>query len=152
MNGTMQDKRKSLVQDARHVIEICAGLNLRAAARRVTQFIEGEMKDSGLTLAQFGLLASIAAASNDTIGDLARRTGLDQSTLSRNLRLLEQAGLVETVSVEKDLRRRAVWLTETGARRLEAALPQWRRAQEVLAEVLGPGQAGSLLEKTRQLP
>ncbi len=56
------------------------------------------MKDSGLTLAQFGLLASIAAASNDTIGDLARRTGLDQSTLSRNLRLLEDAGLVETVN------------------------------------------------------
>jgi DNA-binding MarR family transcriptional regulator len=148
----MQDKRKSLVADARNVIENCAGLNLRAAARRITQFIESELRDSGLTLAQFGLLAAIAAAEDDTIGALARRTGLDQSTLSRSLRLLEEAGLVETVSVEKDLRRRAVWLTETGARRLEAALPQWRRAQDVLAKVLGPRQVSSLLQKARQLP
>ena len=82
---------------------------------------------------QFGLMAHIAAAGDDTIGALAERVGLDQSTLSRNLRGLEQAGLVEITLVETDLRRRAVWLTENGARRLEAAIPAWRRAHEALA-------------------
>ena len=38
--------------------------------------------------------------------------------------------------VESDLRRRAVWLTETGARRLEAAIPLWRKAQAKLAKLL----------------
>ena len=50
------------------------------------------MAGTGLTVAQLGLMARIATASDDTLGALARRTGLDQSTLSRNLRTLEAAG------------------------------------------------------------
>ena len=67
---------------------------------------------------------------------MARSTGLEQSTLSRNLRTLEGQGLIEIAVVESDLRRRAVWLTETGARRLEAAIPLWRKAQTKLARRL----------------
>ena len=44
---------------------------------------------------QLGLLAHIAATSDDTLGALAQRTGHEQSTLSRNLRTLEDDGLVE---------------------------------------------------------
>jgi MarR family len=54
----------------------------------------------------------VKAWADDTIGALAERVGLDQSTLSRNLRGLEQDGLVEIAIVENELRRRAVWLTE----------------------------------------
>lgn len=102
------------------------------------------MKATGLTIAQFGLLTHIAAAGDDTLGALAERAGLDQSTLSRNLRGLEQAGLVEIAAVEKDLRRRAVWLTELGARRLEAAMPAWRRAQEALSAAVRPRDVEAL--------
>ena len=62
-----------------------------------------------------GLMTHIAAAGDDTIGALAERAGLDPSTSSRNRRGLEREGLVEIAIVEKDLRRRAVWLTEAGA-------------------------------------
>jgi len=96
------------------------------------------MAASSLSLAQFGLLAQIAAAPDDTLGALAERTGLDQSTLSRNLRGLEAAGLVEIAIAEDDQRRRAVWLTEEGARQLEAALPVWRDAHAALAERFDP--------------
>ena len=72
------------------------------------------MQGSGLSLAQFGLLAQIAAASDDTLSELAERTGLDQSTLSRNLQVLEAAGLIEIAADERDARRRAVRLTEKG--------------------------------------
>src|SRR5262249_14443934 len=110
--------RKTLQDDARALIEACAGWNSRLAARRITQFLDRELAGCGLSAAQLGLMAQIAAASDDTLGALARRSGLDQSTLSRNLRTLEGAGLIEIAFVESDLRRRAVWLTETGARRL----------------------------------
>lgn len=123
---------KTLRADARMLVEQCAGWNSRLAARRISQFLDREMTASGLTTAQLGLMALIAAAADDTLGALALRAGLDQSTLSRNLRTLEAAGLVEIAVVEADLRRRAVWLTESGARRLEAALPLWRKAQERL--------------------
>jgi len=96
------------------------------------------MRGGGLSLAQFGLMAQIAAAPDDTLGALAERTGLDQSTLSRNLRALEAAGLVEIAVADEDQRRRAVWLTEEGAERLEAAIPVWRDAHAALAERLDP--------------
>ena len=131
-----QSPRKSLVTDARAAIATCAGLNSRLAARRITQFIENRIGTSGLSLAQFGLMAHVAAAPDDTLGALIQRTGLDQTTLSRNLRTLEKAGLVEIAIVETDLRRRSVWLTETGARRLETALVAWRRAHASLAKLI----------------
>jgi DNA-binding MarR family transcriptional regulator len=134
MAHTPRQPRKTLRKDARVLVETCAGWNSRLAARRISQFLDRELASTGLTAAQLGLIAQIAAATDDTLGALARRTGLDQSTLSRNLRTLEGAGLVEIAVIESDLRRRAVWLTETGARRLEAALPLWRKAQVKLAQ------------------
>lgn len=139
-----KQQRKRLRGDARAVIESCAGWNARLAARRITQFLEREMAAGGLGLAQFGLMAQIAAAADDTLAALAARTGLDQSTLSRNLRTLEAEGLVEIAVVETDLRRRAVWLTEAGARRLEAAIPVWRKAHAKLARSLPPELARGL--------
>jgi DNA-binding MarR family transcriptional regulator len=134
------------------LVEGCAGWNSRHAARRITQFLDREMAGLGLTAAQLGLMAQIAVISDDTLGALARRTGLDQSTLSRNLRTLEGAGLIEIAVVETDLRRRAVWLTETGARRLEAAVPAWRRAHAKLAALLSPDLARRLADEAEALP
>jgi DNA-binding MarR family transcriptional regulator len=138
MKHRTQASRKTLVTDARAVVQVCAGSNIRLAARRITRFLEARMPRTGLSIAQFGLMAHIAASRDDTIGVLAERSGLDQSTLSRNLRSLERAGLVEIAIVEQDLRRRSVWLTEKGARRLEAAIPAWRRAHQELSEVVKP--------------
>ena len=133
-----QVPRKTLVRDAQAAISACAGWASRLAARRITNFLEERMHDSGLSLAQFGLMGQIAAAPDDTLGALAERTGLDQSTLSRNLRGLEAAGFVEIAIAADDHRRRAVWLTEQGARRLEAAIPIWRSAHAALAERFDP--------------
>jgi len=135
---------KTLVTDAREIVDRCAGLQVRLAARRITRFMDDRLAPTGLSLAKVGLMAHVAAARDDTTGALAERTGLDQSTLSRNLRGLEKDGLVEIAIVEKDLRRRAVWLTETGARRLEAALPVWRNAQAALTGRLKPKRVKAL--------
>lgn len=148
---TSKQPRKTLRADAQAVIESCAGWHARLAARRITQFLEREIAGSGLGLAQLGLMAQIASAADDTLGALAERTGLDQSTLSRNLRTLEGEGLIEIAIVENDLRRRAVWLTEAGARRLEAALPVWRRAHAKLGRRLSPQLARRLAEETEAL-
>ena len=142
---------RTLVSDARHVVEHCAGTNVRLASRRITHFLETEMRATNLSIAQFGLMAHVAAAKDDTIGGLAERMGLEQSTLSRNLRTLESAGLVEIAIVEKDLRKRAVWLTETGARRLAAAIPVWRKAHQTLAAVLDPIAVQQLAAATTEL-
>src|SRR5579871_6862123 len=142
---------KTLRRDAAVVVETCAGWNSRLAARRISQFLDRELAPFGLSAGQLGLLAQIAAADDDTLGALARRSGLDQSTLSRNLRTLESADLVEIAAIESDLRRRAVWLTEGGARRLEAALPLWRKAQAKLARQIAPPLLRRIAAKSEAL-
>lgn len=151
MSAPRQPPRKTLRTDARALVETCAGWNSRLAARRITQFLDREMDGLGLTVAQLGLMAQIAAIADDTLGALARRTGLEQSTLSRNLRILEGEGLIEIAVVEADLRRRAVWLTESGARRLEAAIPIWRKAHAKLAKRLSPDIARRLADDAEAL-
>ena len=146
-----QAPSKTLVTEARTAMSECACWASRLAARRITSFLEERMQASGLSIAQFGLMAQVAAAPDDTLGALADRTGLDQSTLSRNLRTLEAAGLVEIAIADEDQRRRAVWLTEQGARRLQAAIPIWRAAHDALAERLDPRLALRLGAASEQL-
>jgi len=149
--NTPRQTRKTLRTDAGALVDSCAGWNSRLAARRITQFLDREMAGLGLGVAQVGLMALIAALSDDTLGALARRAGLDQSTLSRNLRTLEGEGLIEIAVVGTDQRRRSVWLTETGARRLEAAIPVWRRAHARLAKLLSPHLARRLADEAEAL-
>jgi DNA-binding MarR family transcriptional regulator len=151
MTKRPQSPSRTLVSDARAAVEACACWASRLAARRITNFLEARMQGSGLSIAQFGLMAQIAAAPDDTLGALADRTGLDQSTLSRNLRALEASGLVEIAIAADDQRRRAVWLTEEGARRLQAAIPVWRAAHGALAERLDPRLARRLGAASEQL-
>jgi DNA-binding MarR family transcriptional regulator len=112
-----------LAAEARAAIEACAVGNARLAARRLTQFLIDRMKASRLGVAQFGLMAQIAAARDDSLGALAERSGLDPSTLSRNLQVLEREGLVEMTAGGADSRRRAVRLTEEGAPTGERRMP-----------------------------
>ena len=139
---------KTLRRDASVLVETCPGALSRLAARRITQFLDRELAATGISSAQLALLAQIAAAEDDTLGALAERTGLEQSTLSRNLRTLEHAGLVEIAAIESDLRRRAAWLTETGARRLEGAIPLWRKAQAKLSRGISPALLQRLARAT----
>jgi len=144
MPAPKQPLHETLVADARAAVDACAGGNARLAARRITTFLNRRMQDSSLGLAQFGLMAQIALARDDALIELAQRTGLDQSTLSRNLQVLEAAGLVEMAAGDRDARRRAVWLTEKGALSLEAGLADWKRAHAELAKRLDPEMARHL--------
>lgn len=142
---------KTLRKDARALVESCPCALTRLAARRITQFLDRELAPSGISAAQLALLAQIAAAEDDTLGALAGRSGLEQSTLSRNLRILEKEGLIEIAAVERDLRRRAAWLTETGARKLEAAIPLWRKAQGQLPPALRSASLRRVIAATEVL-
>ena len=142
---------KTLRSDARKALETCPGWNLRLAARRATQFMEERMAEAGVSFSQFGLMAEIASATDDTVGALAQRMGLDQSTLSRTLRTLEAEGLVEIAVLESDQRKRMVWLTEKGARRLEVALAAWRHAHAQLAKQLSVETVRRLVREAETL-
>jgi DNA-binding MarR family transcriptional regulator len=115
----------------------CTCLRLRKATRRVTQLYDSFLAPSGLTAAQFGLLATVNARDGLSISELADRMVMDPTTLTRNLRPLEKRGLVRIVAAVEDRRRRAVAATARGRAAFQRAAPMWQAAQERIEAVLG---------------
>lgn len=114
---------------------VCFGLN--RAARATTRRYDAALKPAGLTSGQFGLIATLSKAGALPLSRLATILGLDRTTLNRNLRLLEDAGLVTTGAGGDDARIRPIHLTPAGEAKMAEALPLWRAAQEVSVRRVG---------------
>src|SRR4029077_16691177 len=72
----------------------CASFNFRRTARAVTQLYDGALQESGLRSTQFAILVGIAKTQPVSIGALAKIVTIDQTTLTRSLRLLKKEGFV----------------------------------------------------------
>jgi len=109
----------------------CACAAARQAARVLTQFYDNRMRSSGLEAPQFTLMMALDEAGPCSQVELGRLFSLDKTTVSRNLKLLERNGWIEPVAAgDKRLRRFA--LTSAGRKRLAAAKPEWKKAQDQL--------------------
>jgi DNA-binding MarR family transcriptional regulator len=117
---------------------VCLGVN--KAARGTTRRYDAAFKPLGITSGQFSLLASLHRPRPIQLGKLAETLGMDRTTLNRNVRPLEAAGLVATAADAEDARVRALVLTPLGLERLRAAAPVWRGLQrDATARMGGPG-------------
>jgi DNA-binding MarR family transcriptional regulator len=88
-------------------------------------------------------MRTISRLERPHISVLAEATGLERSTLGRNLRPLEKAGLVEFCQGE-DARTRLVRLSPRGKRTLGGAIPKWQAAQGKLKVMLGNEKLSAL--------
>jgi DNA-binding MarR family transcriptional regulator len=109
----------------------CLCSALREASRAVSRLYDEEMRGVGLRTTQYSLLRRLRHAGEVRQRDLGGMTSLDETTLTRNLRPLIDAGWV-AVSPGEDRREKLVRLTEGGAAKLKEARPAWERAQERL--------------------
>ncbi len=114
----------------------CANMRLRRAGRTLTDFYNSVMEPSGLHANQFTLLIPAYLDPGLPINRLSKITGLDRTTLARNLKLLEEHGWID-LRAGKDQRTREVHLTEAGRQALMAALPLWEQAQQQVIASLG---------------
>lgn len=144
--ATRSQPSRTLRTDAARALAADLGWQARQAARLVTAEFDRALAATGLSSAQFGLMCLIASAPDDTLGALAQRAGLNQSTMSRNVDLLARAGWVEVATVAHDRRQRQMWLTEAGATLLAGAMPAWRTAQRALKSKLGARCASGFYE------
>lgn len=115
---------------------VCAAASLRGAARRITAFYDARLAPAGLSIVQFGALATIAGMRRPAMAALAERLALDPSTLSRNLKPLEAARLIELYPDPDNRRVRRVALTEAGKDKLVEAGELWMAAQTEAAATL----------------
>lgn len=83
-------------------------------------------------------MRAIARAGRPSLTALADASGLDASTLGRNVRVLEKAGLVR-FGPGADRRTRLIELSDAGADRLARAATLWDTAQADVEARLGAG-------------
>ncbi len=117
---------------------------LRRAARIITELYDRDLASAGLTLPQFSLLRRLERAGPSSLTRLAEVVHLERTTLGRNLRPLEDAGLIESRASEADARVRVIALSELGEATLARAMPMWRRAQQRLEGGLGADRVALL--------
>jgi DNA-binding MarR family transcriptional regulator len=120
------------------VAQTCVHANLKRTMRQVTQHFDRALLPSGLHVTQFTLLITCSLVGIASINDLAEKLSLDQTTLSRNLQVLQRDALIEVVSSSSDARVRLVQVTARGETVLARAYPAWRKAQEEVNTDLSP--------------
>jgi DNA-binding MarR family transcriptional regulator len=130
----------------------CACYNLRRASRAVTQVFDAHFEEIGLKATQFTVLAALAYESegHPTVSHLAEVLVLEQSSLSRNLAVLERLGLLRLVAGD-DKRERIVTMTRAGRTMLARGYPVWKEAQGAIAAALDPKELEGQLRSLRRL-
>jgi DNA-binding MarR family transcriptional regulator len=125
----------------REIATECPGFQARATARAVTRFFNARFRPLDLTAEQFSLLIGIETAPGTTMADLAAESGVDATTLSRNVQNLEKRRLVRGAGRGRGGKR--LELTKRGRRLLEDSIPLWRRAYAELTATLGENKLRS---------
>lgn len=122
----------------------CMGLHIRRASRIITQVYDAALRPVELVVTQFTLLVSLHLFESVPITRLAQELFVDQTTLTRNLKLLEKRGLV-AIEPGADRRVRLASLTPKGHEIMMQAFPLWEQAQSNVQQQFGQQKAQTLL-------
>lgn len=122
----------------------CLCLASRRASRAITRAFDRELRGHGLRATQFTLLATLSLKGGQTIGELAEFIVADRTTMTRNVALAADKGLVEVRRHNSDARVRVVTITTQGSDTLAAALTSWGKVQAGLTKALGSDAADGL--------
>ena len=114
----------------------CTCSELRKAARAVTLLYDNAFRTSGLLSTQLGVLHVIYKSDSIRISHLAKELGMDRTTLTRNLSVLQRHGFIK-ISSGKDNRTRIVTITNKGRTTIAKAIPLWNDVQNKVKEQMG---------------
>lgn len=133
---------------ARTMAEDCLCFRARRVSRALTRLYDAALRPLGIQATQLTLLNAVAMGgdSGTSMSPLADVLAMDLTTVSRNVRPLENAGLVRVERSREDRRVRVVRLTPEGRRLVADALPRWREAHERIVAALGPEAAAGMRE------
>ena len=124
---------------------LCPAFNIRAASRVITQLFDEILKPSGLQITQFAVLVGVVSLGSPTINQLAKGLVMDRTTLTRNLKPLENQGLIKILSGD-DKRTHTVDITTKGKFTLKKTLPYWEKARATVAKEFGQKHLDGLLK------
>lgn len=121
---------------AQSLLNTCLCHNARMASRVITRAYDEALRPIGLRATQVAVLAAVGARGALSIKSLADSLEMERTTLTRNLRPLEEQGYV-AIAPEARYRSRVLTLTKSGRAALLEALPLWQSAQQSAMKQLG---------------
>jgi DNA-binding MarR family transcriptional regulator len=124
--------------DDRGLIECgdCLCLASRRAARGLTRAFDRQLRPYGIRATQFSILVMLLMRGPLRIGELADYLGLERTTLTRNLAVIEEKSWV-VIRPGDDARARVVAATKKGQAAVTAARAAWRKAQQAASAAIG---------------
>jgi DNA-binding MarR family transcriptional regulator len=127
-------KKADAGQIGRLIASECLSVRVRRLGRLITRIYDAALYPHGVGIAQLNLLSAIAASGGARAVELARILELEKSTLSRDLKRMEDAGWIRIASPADG---RVVTLTPSGSRLLLDVREAWEKAQAAAEEELG---------------
>jgi DNA-binding MarR family transcriptional regulator len=107
----------------------CLCLKARKTAREITRRYEEALRPFGLKATQFSILSVLAIKGRTQISELAELLGLERTSLSRSIDILEERNWVKSKK-SSDGRERPMVITKQGMSTLESAFPHWQSVQQ----------------------
>jgi DNA-binding MarR family transcriptional regulator len=117
----------------------CLCARVQRASRAIGRWFDEAFRPVGLNNWQFTLLMTLNRPSPLTVNGLAEELGMDRTTTTKNLKLLERRGLLEIRQDEEDARVRRIMLTDAGRAVLAKAFRHWQTANDAVAASLKGG-------------
>lgn len=149
----MNDAMNSSAQSGFAMDQLCTCFMVRSLSRKISQLYDDALAPSGLRGTQFSLLAQARkgeAGEPLTVSALAERMNTDRTTMTRNIRALETAGLIG-IQRGRDARSRCVVVTPAGEAAFRDAVSLWREAQAQVRSICGAEPVQELERVVRQL-
>jgi DNA-binding MarR family transcriptional regulator len=133
---------------ARAIASECTCMRVRQTSRALSRLYDENLRPTGLQASQLTLLVATARLGDAgaNMGEMADALGMDRTTLTRNVRPLEKAGMLRVARDPADARARIVLLTRAGEQAIEEAFPLWEKAQKHVRSLLGASQVENLRE------
>lgn len=146
----MQKSKMPTRDDCLNMARNCLSHNLRKTERVITRHYDSYLAPAGVTAVQLPILAIIAAVEEPSPRYISEQIGLDRSTLSRNLNLLERDGLI-LLGASSGPKPGIVSLTAKGREALRRAHPRWRAAHQSMESLFSPAELAAVLETLKSL-
>jgi DNA-binding MarR family transcriptional regulator len=126
------------------VAETCLCGHIQRASRALGKRFDRHMRPLGVNNWQFSLLMAVNLPTPPSIGGLSETLGMDHTTTTKNLRLLQRRGLVAVRRDGEDARVRRVVLTPAGRALIARAVPRWQAVNDAMIAKLTAEQLACL--------
>jgi DNA-binding MarR family transcriptional regulator len=141
---------KQLKKQADEIAHLCLAGRTRLLGRVISNIYDDALRAAGLTSAQMTILVALEHTGGILPTKLCEALKLDKSTLSRNVDRMERNGWVAK-EPGVDARSHTLKLTSEGRKKLQQAVPHWRKAQDEAEDLLGKGGRDTIQRVTKRI-